>query len=78
MNTFRKAILGLCCAFMLVAPVALLLLAPLSKAGSLAVVTGFGALFMLFLSSLEMKPDALLVGVSAYFAVLVSLLSNLV
>jgi hypothetical protein len=58
-------------------PMAILLLVPLSMAGSLGVVFGFGLSFVFLLGSLKVDFNDLLLGFSAYIAVLATLLSNL-
>ncbi|EMR63847.1 hypothetical protein UCREL1_9203 [Eutypa lata UCREL1] len=75
-EAFGRALVGLVCGFFLVAPIAILLLAPLSKGVSLAVACVFGGLFVLVLSLRRMKMDTVMLAFSAYMAVLVAFLAN--
>lgn len=70
--------MALFCGAMLLAPVAILLLATLSVSESLGVVVAFGALLVILLSLNGVKLDGMLIGLSAYIAVLGAFLSNLI
>ncbi|ORY71678.1 uncharacterized protein BCR38DRAFT_480171 [Pseudomassariella vexata] len=72
-----EGILALFSIVILCSPVAILLLASLSKETSLAVVVGFGFAFVIVMTSMGVKFDTVLVGLSAYMAVLVTFLANL-
>jgi hypothetical protein len=77
MHEFRKTTVALFCAVMLLVPVGILVLAPISMVGSFVVVLGFCLLLVILLRVLEVEFTPMLLGVSAYVAVLASLLSNL-
>jgi hypothetical protein len=62
---------------MLLAPVAILILAPLADSQSLGVVVAFVVLLVIVLSLKTMLMDQMLIILSAYIAVLGALLSNL-
>lgn len=57
---------------LLLVPVGVLLLQPMDKAKSMAVVVCFGAAFVFVLMVLGKKLDTMLLGFSAYSAVLVT------
>jgi hypothetical protein len=73
-----RGFVALFCGAMLLAPVAILLLATLSESGSLGVVTGFGTLLVILLTLKGVTLDGMLIGLSAYIAVLGAFLSNLI
>ncbi|OTA61229.1 hypothetical protein K449DRAFT_434992 [Hypoxylon sp. EC38] len=62
---------------LLLSPVAILFLGNLTKVGSFGVVVGFMFLFVAVMSWLNTNWHTILVGLSAYMAVLVTFLSNL-
>lgn len=67
----------LLCGLVLVCPVAILFLVSMSDPQSLGVVLCFGTLFIFVLSMARVPVDTILVGFSAYMAVLTTLLSNI-
>lgn len=75
-RNFSRAVIGIGSGFFLTAPVAILLLGNLGQGQSLAVVGTFGALIIIILTSRGMEMEAVLLALSAYFAVLVAFLSN--
>ncbi|KAK9779324.1 putative DUF6594 domain-containing protein [Seiridium cardinale] len=77
LSVFIRVSVGLFCIVMLVGPVGILLLVPLTDAQSLGVVVGFSSLVVLVLSALQGEFYSTLIGFSTYIAVLVSSLSNL-
>jgi hypothetical protein len=72
-----RAALALFCSVMLLVPVAVLLVAPLSDWASLGVIISFAALLVTVLSLKGVLLDQMLIILSAYIAVLSALLSNL-
>lgn len=62
---------------LLLSPVAILFLVDLSRGQSFGVVVVFLLAFVAVLSALKTNWDTMLVGLSAYMAVLVTFLSNL-
>ena len=71
-----RALVGIGSSFFLAAPVAILLLGDLDPGQSLAVLCTFATLIVIILACRGMKMDAMLLALSAYFAVLVAFLSN--
>ncbi|ETS81803.1 hypothetical protein PFICI_06805 [Pestalotiopsis fici W106-1] len=76
LEIFTKIIIGLFCMGMLVGPVGILLLVPLTDAQSFGLVVGFSSVVVFGLSGLD-SFYATLVAFSTYTAVLVTSLSNL-
>jgi hypothetical protein len=77
MQTITHALFGLICLFMMITPVAILLLVRLSIALSLGIVVVFGGIFVVILSVLKAELVTMLFGSSAYIAVMATFLSNL-
>ncbi|KAI1377282.1 hypothetical protein F4677DRAFT_415789 [Hypoxylon crocopeplum] len=72
-----KVLVAFASGVLLLSPVAILFLVDLSRVQSFAVVVVFLFAFVAALSSLNTNWDTILVGLSAYMAVLVTFLSNL-
>ncbi|KAI0129200.1 hypothetical protein F4776DRAFT_627826 [Hypoxylon sp. NC0597] len=72
-----KVIVAFASGVLLLSPVAILFLGNLTKVGSFGVVVGFMFLFVAVMSWLNTNWYTILVGLSAYMAVLVTFLSNL-
>ncbi|KAL7625510.1 hypothetical protein AAE478_004730 [Parahypoxylon ruwenzoriense] len=72
-----KVIVAFTSGVLLLSPIAILFLVDLSRAQSFGVVVSFLFLFVAVMSSLNTNWDTILVGLSAYMAVLVTFLSNL-
>ncbi|KAI1859210.1 uncharacterized protein JN550_012223 [Neoarthrinium moseri] len=69
--------IGLSCVIMLLLPVALLLLVDMPEPAMVGVVTGFSVLVVFILSYLPVEMYEMILGFSAYLAVLITCLSNL-
>ncbi|KAI2773462.1 hypothetical protein F4815DRAFT_488216 [Daldinia loculata] len=74
---FLKVVVAFMSGVLLLFPVAILLLVNLSRAESFIVVVAFNFAFVAALAYLNCNWDTILVGLSAYMAVLVTFLSNL-
>ncbi|KAI0381740.1 hypothetical protein F5Y04DRAFT_254254 [Hypomontagnella monticulosa] len=72
-----KVLVAFTSGVLLLSPVAILFLGDLSRGASFGVVVAFIFLFVAVMSSLNTNWDTILVGLSAYMAVLVTFLSNL-
>lgn len=72
-----KVLVAFTSGVLLLSPVAILFLVDLSRAQSFGVVVAFIFAFVAIMSSLNTNWDTILVGLSAYMAVLVTFLSNL-
>ncbi|KAI0124241.1 hypothetical protein BJ170DRAFT_76758 [Xylariales sp. AK1849] len=76
LEALTRALGSVFCMLVLVLPIAVLFLTSLSKGQSLGVVVVFGALFVLLLSGLDVKLERMLLGYSAYIAVMATLLQS--
>ncbi|KAI0849940.1 hypothetical protein F5Y00DRAFT_261048 [Daldinia vernicosa] len=72
MVSFEKGLLAMTSGFILMIPVGILLRRPTDKWKCLAVVVCFGAAFIFVMVLLDKKLDKMLIGFSAYSAVLVT------
>ncbi|KAI0119606.1 hypothetical protein F4814DRAFT_412607 [Daldinia grandis] len=77
LTVFFKVLVVFISGVLLLSPVAILLLVNLSRAQSFGVVVSFSFAFVAVLAWLNCNWDTILVGLSAYMAVLVTFLSNL-
>ena len=75
-EVFSRALVGITCGFVLLAPAAILMLCDLDPGRSLAVVGVFGAFVAVVLACLEMKAERFLLAMCAYVAVTMAFLSN--
>lgn len=77
LDALHRTCLGLCCIIMLMPPVAILILADLSKAKSFAVMVCFGTVFMFGLGIAGLGMVRMILGFCAYVAVLTACIANL-
>ncbi|KAI0849939.1 hypothetical protein F5Y00DRAFT_261047 [Daldinia vernicosa] len=77
LTVFLKVVVVFASGVLLLSPVAILLLVSLSRAESFVVVVAFDFAFVAALTWLKCNWETILVGLSAYMAVLVTFLSNL-
>ena len=71
-----RALVGIVCGFSLLTPVAILMLCNLDPGQSLVVIAIFGVSLIVVMVWRQMHLDAVLLGLSAYLAVIVSLVAN--
>ncbi|KAI0885162.1 uncharacterized protein GGS22DRAFT_139640 [Annulohypoxylon maeteangense] len=76
MESLKKGLVAAGSGIILMVPVGILLLLPMGKVNSLIVVVCFGAAFVFALMLLGKTFDTMLIGFSAYSAVLVTFLAN--